>query len=110
MLKSFQVTGRVQGVMFRQTFIRACVKRKIHAGATNHPDNRNLVTCTIESDDSKTIDKLVIDLEELNQLNSWGAHVDSLKILEKSLTVKDHEVTTDNVDNFNWSSGVTFFL
>lgn len=110
MVKSFQVTGRVQGIMFRQTFIRACLNRKIHAGATNDPNDRNLVTCSVESENSQVIEKLLYDLEALEKLNSWGAHVDKLKILENSISISDHEVTTENVDNFSWTPGVKFFL
>ena len=39
-MKSFEVFGKVQGIMFRQTFIRGLEKRKISGGATNDPQNK----------------------------------------------------------------------
>ncbi|OUR99818.1 hypothetical protein A9Q84_01975 [Halobacteriovorax marinus] len=110
MFKSFQVIGKVQGIMFRQTFIRACLQRNIHAGATNDPSDRNLVTCSVEASEDAVIEKLIEDLTNLEKLNSWGAHVESLKVLKDSVAITKHEVTTDNVDNFNWSPDVEFFL
>ena len=32
-MKSFEVFGKVQGIMFRQTFIRGLQKRKLQGGA-----------------------------------------------------------------------------
>jgi len=110
MVKSFQVIGKVQGIMFRQTFIRACLNRKIHGGATNDSLNRNLVTCSVESSDPEAVDKLITDLKKLERLNSWGAHVESLEVLDNTLAIEDHEVTTENVDNYSWTPGVEFFL
>lgn len=43
-------------------------------------------------------------------LNSWGAHVDKLEELSSGIAFEDHQVNTDNVDNFNWSPNVTFYL
>ena len=37
--KSFEVHGKVQNVMFRQTFIRGAMKRHLSGGATNDPEN-----------------------------------------------------------------------
>ena len=48
--KTFLVKGNVQGIMFRQTVIRGAKKRALKAGATNDPDDRNIVRFTLEGD------------------------------------------------------------
>lgn len=30
--------------------------------------------------------------------------------LDEVIPIKDHKVTTENVDSFNWKSGVEFYL
>lgn len=109
MKESFKVFGRVQGIMFRQTFIRACHRRGLEAGATNNKKDKNLVTCTVEGEDNE-IYKLKNDLLELKELNSWGCQVEKIQVLEDELDLSSHEVTTKNVDSFKWTEGVKFFL
>ncbi len=109
MKESFKVFGKVQGIMFRQTFIRSCHRRGLVAGATNNTENRDLVTCSVEGETNEVY-KLKNDLLELKELNSWGSHVERLEVMEDFQEISAHEVTTDNVDSFKWTDGVKFFL
>lgn len=106
---TINVYGKVQGIMFRQTFIRAAIKRELDAGATNDPNDRNHVTCSMEGDDT-AIEELIHDLAQLDKLNSWGAKVDKVERLSDYLNYSSHEVTTENVDEYKWSTGVEFYL
>ncbi len=108
MIKSWQAVGTVQGVMFRQTFIKAAIHRGLHAGATN-TSNHNEVTFTIEGKDD-AIKDFVKQIETLPELNYWAAHADTVTELAESIPFQEHQVTTDNVDEFKWSPGVVFFL
>lgn len=109
MKESFKVFGKVQSIMFRQTFIRSCHRRGLVAGATNSSENRDMVTCSVEGELSE-IESLKSDLISLEVLNSWGAHVTKILKLDEYIDVSAHEVTTDNVDSFKWTDGVKFFL
>jgi acylphosphatase len=106
---SGKVIGKVQGVMFRQTFIRCLIAKKMEGGATNSANDSNEVTFTI-SGKKEIIDKVLLRIQSLPELNSWGATVSQLVILDKVIPVEFHEVTTSNVDNFKWSPNVTFYL
>ena len=93
--------GKVQGVMFRQTFIRALLKNNLKGGATNSKGDKNEVSFTIIGDEN-IVDVVLKRLEELDQLNSWGAQVQKLEILDEVVDISEHEVTTENVDTFNY--------
>ena len=109
MKKSFKVFGQVQGVMFRQTFIRGLIKRGLQGGATNQDDQDKTVNITIEADSEEIIKRVITDLMEIKIINSWKATIE--KILEIELIkIEDHEVTTSNVDDHQWSSGVEFYF
>ena len=105
----FRVTGRVQGVMFRQTLIRAAQTRRIQGGASNLPDGS--VACFL-SGASERIDEILEGLRSGKEINSWGARVEALSLLEASngIAFDRHQVTTGNVDTFRWSGGVDMFL
>lgn len=107
--KTFLVKGKVQGIMFRQTVIRGAKKRALKAGATNDPDDRNIVRFTLEGDKAM-IQEMVDFMTAGNKLNSWGAQVESLEELMPSYNIHVHEVTTENVDGFNWLKEVEFYL
>lgn len=101
-------TGKVQGVMFRQTIIRAAEKRKIQAGATNLPSG-NEVAVTLVGDED-LINEIVEGLTSGRPINSWGAFPSQVEVLEQGMELNEHQVTTDNVDDFKWSTGVEFYL
>ncbi|WP_044557534.1 acylphosphatase [Halobacteriovorax marinus] len=109
MEKSFNVFGKVQGIMFRQTFIRSCHRRKLCAGASNSHENKQMVTCTVSGNEEE-IDSLLNDLLNLEKLNSWGARVEKIQELDLVFDLDKHQVTTENVDSFKWSEGVEFYL
>ncbi len=106
---SGKVIGKVQGVMFRQTFIRHLIENKMEGGATNSANDSNEVNFTI-SGKKEIIDKVLLRLKSLPELNSWGATVSQLVISEKIIPIEFHEVTTSNVDSFKWSPNVKFYL
>jgi hypothetical protein len=95
--------------MFRQTLMRSCAKREIRAAATNDSNDRTRVTFSLIGEEEK-LSLLCEDLLRLEKLNSWGAHADSLNVLTEFIEFENHQVTTDNVDDFNWTPGVEFYL
>ncbi len=105
----FRVLGRVQGVMFRQTFIRAAQKRGLTGAATNLPDGS--VSCYLSGSEEQ-INEILDGLRSGREINSWGARVEQLIPLPpgKGLAFDKHQVTTANVDAFNWSPDVKMHL
>ena len=108
MIVSGKVEGKVQGVMFRQTFIRGLLKRNLSGGATNLED-RNIVSFTIEGDE-ESVQSVIDSLAQIKPLNSWNAEVQKVSILDEIIPIEDHQVTTLNVDGFNWNPDVEFFF
>ena len=105
----FQVSGQVQGVMFRQTFIRAAQRRDLEGAASNLPDGR--VACFLSGAREK-IDEITSGLRTGEPINSWNARVETLVFLEEreGIPFHEHQVTTANVDTFSWSPGVEMYL
>ncbi|MCB1937188.1 MAG: acylphosphatase [Nitrosomonas sp.] len=106
---SFYVIGNVQNVMFRQTFVRAAIKRKLKAGASNDEQDLQRVHCSL-SGDATIIDEMLSKLLEGKPINSWNAYVDELHQYDYFIELSEHQVTTDNVGQFNWSPNVEFYL
>ena len=109
MVLSFEVFGKVQGVMFRQTFIRGLIKRNLNGGATNISNKYKTVKISIEAEREEYILSLINDLLELKVINSWNATIESIHKID-TIPISKHEVTTDNVDDYKWSSGVEFYF
>ena len=86
---SFVVEGKVQGVMFRKSFCVAAKHRAILAGATNLED-RNRVLCSLEGS-KEDIDKFIEEIKNANELNSWGANVESVNMLEEFRDFDQHD-------------------
>ena len=105
----YKVIGNVQGVMFRQTLIRGALKRGLQAGATNLADGS--VSFVLKGE-KEQIDEIINFLESGKVINSWKAKVEKLSELSEkdAIAFENHQVTTDNVDNFNWSEGVEMYL
>lgn len=93
MQRCFAIRGKVQNVMFRQTFIRACEKRHIEAGATNDKQDKNKVLITMKGDAQK-IQEIVSHLQSGKPINSWNAHAtDVEEILDEkhALSIDAHQ-------------------
>jgi acylphosphatase len=105
----FKVAGKVQGVMFRQTFIRGCHSRGLKGAASNLTDGT--VSCFI-SGDTGMIDDIIANLLSGNEINSWGACVERMTPLSdaEGIPFEKHQVTTTNVDSFNWNPDVDMHL
>ena len=103
------VHGKVQQVMFRQTIMRAALKRGLTAGATNVRSDHNRVDIALQGDPAK-IQEIVDGLKSGKKLNSWGAQCENVQITETGKDPLQHEVNTDNVDKFRWKKGVQFYL
>lgn len=105
----FLVEGRVQGVMFRQTFIRAAQFRGLKGGATNVSGDR--VSCFLAGE-ADQVQQVMDGLESGRPINSWGAVVDHLLPLneDKGIPFEQHQVTTENVDSFHWNPNVDMYL
>jgi len=67
--KTYVIYGKVQNVMFRQTFIRACESRGLEGGATN-TKTRNKVYVTLKGD-ARKVKELVDILKSGKIINSW---------------------------------------
>ena len=80
--KYFGVRGKVQNVMFRQTFIRGAIKRELVAGATNDSENQGRVFCILKGNE-KAIENYVSFLKEKKFINSWGATVENIVDLKE---------------------------
>ncbi|WP_127713999.1 acylphosphatase [Halobacteriovorax sp. HLS] len=106
---SFEIFGKVQGVMFRKTLIRACHNRSLEAGATNDRLNLKRVTFSVIGEESE-VEKLCNDLLSLSELNSWGASATALNKLGDFVKIDNHEVTTRNFQQIKFSNSVEFFL
>ena len=107
----FTVQGKVQKVMFRQTLMRAALKYGVQAAASNDSRSRDLVSCYLEGEASAC--ELIIDrLKSGMKLNSWGATVEAVSIVAEGVSypLSDFQVSTANVDEFNWTEGVEFYL
>jgi hypothetical protein len=75
---------------------------------------RDKVVFTLRGDSSK-VQEIVEFLQAGKQLNSWGAQCSRLDEVSASEAASDpernhYQVNTDNVDEFNWSSNVEFYL
>ncbi|OQS01715.1 hypothetical protein ACHHYP_00303 [Achlya hypogyna] len=103
-----KATGTVQKVMFRQTIIRAMMKRGIEGGATNLKQ-RDVVEMTLRGDASQ-IQDLLQAIRETQPLNSWGAQVQTLTVLKAGRPIEDHQVTTTNVDDRSWNPNVEMYI
>ena len=108
MKRFFLAKGRVQGVMFRQTFIRAAQKRNLRAGASNLSGGGE-VSLTLEGEEG-VVRELVEALQAVDPLNSWGACVEQLMEEREGSPVEAHQVHTENVDKFNWNPNIEMFL
>ncbi len=109
MIKSFKVFGKVQNVMFRQTFIRGLQARNLRGGATNNKDSEKTVSITIDASPDE-IREVIHTLTELKVINSWNASVEKIDELASVIEISSHQVTTENVDEIKWSDGVEFYF
>ncbi len=105
----FKVTGKVQGVMFRQTFIRGALTRGLKAAASNLSDGS--VSCFV-SGPTDMINDIIAKLLSGDPINSWGALVDKMIDIPgpEGIQFEKHQVTTSNVGAFNWSQDVEMYL
>ena len=108
-IKYFEVKGKVQNVMFRQTFIRGAIKRNLSGGATNDSENEARVQCMLEGEE-KVVDDYIAFLKEKKVINSWGATVEEVFTHEEGKAIESYQVTTKNVDQFNWSPNVEMYI
>ena len=53
---------------------------------------------------------MINKLREGKPINSWNAQVEELHLYNHFIEFSDHQVNNDNVDNYNWSPGVDFYL
>jgi acylphosphatase len=105
----FTFFGDVQWAMFRQTIMRAALRRNIRAGATNCGDDKHKVIATF-CGETRKIDDLVSVLGSGKVLNSWKAKVTSWEEHANGISVEEHEVTTENVDSIQWPGKVEIFI
>ena len=101
--------GIVQNVMFRQTFLRACLKLDIDAGATNHPIEKDRCDLTLfgtESNVNNLMSKIILG----KWLNSWGAKVEKIEIIENGIPPYDHSINTGNIKKMAYNENIEFYI
>lgn len=109
--RCFEVRGKVQNVMFRQTLIRAMLSRELSGGASNDRGDKTLVRLTLRGP-AATVDELMALVASGKELNSWGAKARSVKEVDaaRGRRLETHQVTTDTVDEHRWNPNVAFFI
>lgn len=105
---SFYVIGNVQAVMFRKTFCFGAKKRKLLAGATNHHLERNKVLCSV-CGERDIVNTFLQDLTG-RKLNSWGAFVDSIELLEEFVEIAKHEYDSDSLEPKLLNKDIEYYL
>eukprot|EP01006_Ploeotia_vitrea_P056183 TRINITY_DN68073_c7_g3_i1.p2 TRINITY_DN68073_c7_g3~~TRINITY_DN68073_c7_g3_i1.p2 ORF type:complete len:113 (-),score=17.21 TRINITY_DN68073_c7_g3_i1:647-985(-) len=105
----FVAKGKVQNVMFRQTLMRAALKRGLVAGATNSKTDKRRVDFTLIGD-TAPIAEIIDFMSAGKALNSWGARAESVVENDTGMAVDEHTVSTFNVDNFKWKQNVEFYI
>ncbi len=95
--------------MFRQTFLRAAKKRKLKGGASNDAQDHARVHCSLIGDET-AIDEMINKLRSGKPINSWNACVEELHLYDHFIELSEHQVSTENIDQFNWSPNVDFYL
>lgn len=132
----FIAFGRVQQVMFRQTLMRAAIRRGLEAAASNSKisvriiissQQQRLLTCQsasslqrdkvvfyLKGDDSKIVE-IVDFLRAGKEMNNWGARVTRLDEITADEAARDperarYQVTTSNVDDRQWDPNVEFYI
>lgn len=93
-----------------QTVMRAAIRRDLTAAAENLkvPD-RDQVLFFLQGDNDK-INEIVDFMRSGKELNSWHARVERLEELEDGPPLESFKVNTANVDSFNWSQNVEFYI
>jgi acylphosphatase len=104
----YLVHGRVQGVMFRQTVVRAAMARGLVVGATNTP-NPSVVELLLRGE-AASIDEMESLLTAGRDLNSWGARVERLERQTGAKPLEQYEVTSDNVNTFDWNPNLERYI
>lgn len=89
--------------------MRGAQKRKLRGGASNDILDHNRVYCSLIGDEA-IVDEMLDRLRAGCAVNSWNARVEILHLCEHFIDLSEHQVTTDNVNRFNWSSNVEFYL
>mmetsp|Transcript_10893 Transcript_10893/g.21772 ORF Transcript_10893/g.21772 Transcript_10893/m.21772 type:complete len:144 (+) Transcript_10893:1256-1687(+) len=112
--------GTVQKVMFRQTCIRKALMLRgpvkaeagvshLRCGATNDSRDRTRVDITLDGPEH-LCDEFVAWVGSGELLNSWGARVDRVDIVDTGHDIGRHQVTTENVHTRRWDPNVEFYF
>lgn len=101
--------GNVQGVMFRQTILKVAKNLGLTAGATNCYYDPERVDISLQGEENKL--RLFFDkLKPGKELNSWGAKIDNFEYLDNGRRPLDHQINTNNFQDFNWRQDITFYV
>jgi acylphosphatase len=107
--KYYEAKGTVQNVMFRQTFIRGAQKRSLKAGATNDSRDMDRVIFILQGEEAQ-VNQYVDFLKDKKVINSWGATIEKMTRIETEAPLSSFQVTTENVDQFNWNPDVEMYV
>lgn len=109
MEERFNVTGKVQGVFFRKSFVYLLAQRGLKGGATNSSKDRHLVHCTAIGPE-EVCHQLKEDLKKGEKINSMGAKIDSLLDVDHGLEIEEHQASTLETPNPSLPFGIKVFL
>ena len=66
------------------------------------------MTISIDAEE-EIIQKVIYELRQIRIINSWNATIIEINEIPP-VQIDEHQVTTRNVDQFNWSTGVDFYF
>ena len=105
----FSAYGNVQGVMFRQTILRAAKKIGLIAGATNCYYDSEKVEISVSGTNEK-INEFKKILTPRQKLNSWGAEIEKIEEVESGREPLNHQINTSNLDTFHWRKDIECYI
>jgi len=95
--------------MFRQTLIRACLKRNLQCGASNDKQQKNRVTFTMAGEESK-MNEIIDFMKSGKEMNDWGARCETLKQMETGKKIEEHQVVKNYLLFFLFTLFIYLFI
>ena len=90
----FNVRGNVQGVFFRKSFVHWLEINGLKGGATNNPQDHQLVHCSVIGEEEN-----INALKEILQgrpFNNMGAQVEEIEDQDHQIQFSEHQAKTSS--------------
>lgn len=110
--KYFAVYGVVQGVHFRQTFVRKAIELNLIAAAKNDREDFDKVFCYLEGP-IKIIENYLKSLVNADQINSQGASIRKVEYINDDGPIPElsfFDIHSENINNYSWDPTVQILL